>query len=138
MSYQLPEGISKALAKAQDAIESAEYTLNGGFDTAAISRAYYACYYCMLALLSTKQITTKSHQGTHTKFNELFIKTELFPRSASKVVTLLFDYRQKADYDIYIDVSEEEAKELVIKATEFLQLTKNYFDHLTADNTSES
>jgi uncharacterized protein (UPF0332 family) len=136
MSYQLPEDISVALDKAQDAIDSAEHSLTGGFETAAINRAYYACYYCIIALLNTKEVVPRSHQGTHAKFNELFVKSGIFSPTISKIVTLLFDYRQKADYDIYIDVSEDEARDLISKATEFLQLTKNYFDRPGIDHQS--
>jgi uncharacterized protein (UPF0332 family) len=59
----------KALEKAEDAIENAEYNLKGGFISATANRAYYGCYYCMIALLYTKSVHAKTHQGAHTKFS---------------------------------------------------------------------
>lgn len=47
--------------KAVEALENAEYDLNGGFTLATANRAYYACYYCMTALLYTKDVYAKSH-----------------------------------------------------------------------------
>jgi len=39
---------------------------------------------------------------------------------------MLFDYRQEADYDLDADISIEEAKDILQKATEFFNLTKAY------------
>jgi uncharacterized protein (UPF0332 family) len=53
----------KIMAKAEEAIEAVEYNINGGFSLAATNRAYYACYYCMAALLLTQNVYAKTHQG---------------------------------------------------------------------------
>ena len=50
MSIPMSEAV-KALDRAKDAIETAEYTIQGDFILAAINRAYYAMFYCMTALL---------------------------------------------------------------------------------------
>lgn len=72
-------GSFKIMEKAEEAIKAAEYNINGGFSLAAANRAYYACYYCMAALLLTKNGYAKTHQGVRAKFSELFIKTTIFP-----------------------------------------------------------
>jgi uncharacterized protein (UPF0332 family) len=41
----------KALEKAADAIENARYNLKGDFYGVTANRTYYACYYCLIALL---------------------------------------------------------------------------------------
>lgn len=128
MSDQVQHEILKALEKADNALHNAEYDLNGGFLLATANRAYYTCYYCMTALLYTKDVVVKTHQGTHSKFAELFIKTGIFSTDTSNTITLLFDYRQQADYDFDAEISYDEAKELIKKASEFLQLTRIYFD----------
>jgi uncharacterized protein (UPF0332 family) len=127
----------KMLAKAEDALHNAEHDLNGGFALATANRAYYAIFYCMIALLNTKQVYAKTHSGTHAKFAELFIKTGEFPISASDDIALLFKNRQQADYDFDTDLTDEAAKTLISKTTQFLQLTKQYFDQLNADSGSD-
>ena len=117
----------KALGKAADAIENAKYNLKGEFITATANRSYYACYYCMIALLCTKNVSTKTHQGIRAKFSELFIKTSIFPIEISDTIALLFDYRQEADYDLDEDITQEEAEILIVKAEEFYLLAKAYF-----------
>ena len=69
----------KAIAKVLETIEAAEHDMAGNFTLAAINRVYYACYYCMSALLLTQNIYAKTHQGTRAKFSEIFIKTGVFP-----------------------------------------------------------
>jgi uncharacterized protein (UPF0332 family) len=123
----------KALAKAADALENAEYNLKGGFIEATANRAYYVCYYCIIALLYVRDVYAKTHQGARAKFSELFIKTAIFPIEISDSIAMLFDYRQEADYDLDGDITQEEAVILIRKAEEFYQLTKAYFQQFDQD-----
>jgi len=123
----IPSESFKALEKAEDALKSAEYDLIGGFTLAAANRAYYSCYYCMVALLYSKNVYAKTHQGLRTKFTELFIKnTSAFPMNISGTISMLFDYRQEADYDLDAEISIEEARLILSKATEFFQLARTF------------
>ncbi len=81
----------KALEKAKDTIETAEHNMKGGYILAAINRAYYSMFYCMTALLLTKEVHAKTHSGTKAKFRELFIKSEILPTSLSKYVEEAFN-----------------------------------------------
>lgn len=123
----------KALEKAADAIENARYNLKGDFFATTANRAYYACYYCIIALLYTQNVYSKTHQGARAKFSELFIKTSIFPIGISDSIAMLFDYRQEADYDLDEDITYEEAETLINKANEIYQLTKSYFQELITD-----
>jgi uncharacterized protein (UPF0332 family) len=123
----------KAFEKAADAIENAKYNLKGGYFGATANRAYYACYYCLIALLYIQKVYAKTHQGTKAKFTELFIKTDIFSVEVSDAISMLFDYRQEADYDLDADISFEEAEILINKANEIYFLTKSYFQKIIAD-----
>lgn len=120
----------KALEKAAKALESAKYNLKGGFISATANRSYYACYYCMVALLHTQNIYAKTHQGARAKFTELFIKTSIFPTDIAASIAMIFDYRQEADYDLDDDITQEEAAHLINKSEEFYQLTMAFFQQL--------
>lgn len=124
----------KALQKAEHALQNAGYDLAGNFFLATANRSYYTCYYCMTAMLYTQNTYAKTHQGIRSTFSELFIKTGLLPIDAADTITLLFDYRQEADYDLDADINVEEATKLVERAAEFLQLAKAYVESLTQDN----
>lgn len=121
--------VTKALEKAADAIQNARYNLQGGFILATANRAYYACYYCMTAVLYTKNIYAKTHQGIRAKFSEHFIKTGIFAKETSDTIAMLFDYRQQADYDLDADITSEEASNIITKATDFYNLCHKYLHH---------
>jgi uncharacterized protein (UPF0332 family) len=123
----------KALEKAADAIENAKYNLRGEFYGVTANRTYYACYYCLIALLYTQKVYSKTHQGAKAKFSELFIKTGIFPVEVSDLISLLFDYRQEADYDLDAEITKEEANSLISKASEIYSLCNTYFQRLLSD-----
>jgi uncharacterized protein (UPF0332 family) len=117
----------RAVEKAKDAIETAEHDVSGGFVSAAVNRGYYAMYYCMTALLYTKDVYAKTHSGTIVKFNELFIQPGLIqPPVLLKYVQAAFNARQRADYDMSAVVTEDAALTIIANAKALYKSTKNY------------
>jgi uncharacterized protein (UPF0332 family) len=84
--------------------------------------------------LYTQNIYSKIHQGVRAKFVELFIKTSISPLETSDSIAMIFDFRQKADYDLDEDISKEDAADLINKAQVFYQLVMVYFQTLTTMN----
>jgi uncharacterized protein (UPF0332 family) len=121
---------SKAIDKALDSIEAAEHDLKGNFTLAATNRAYYSCYYCMTALLLTKGVHAKTHQGVRAKFSELFIKTNVLPDYTATHIKNVFELRQEADYDLDAQISLEEAQDLIQKMAEFYRICKAYLQKM--------
>lgn len=80
----------------------------------------------MVAMLHTKNLYSKTRQGVRAKFSEQFIKTSILPVEVADDIALLFKYRQQADYDFETNLSADEARELIKKATSILQQTKHY------------
>ena len=76
----------------------------------------------------------KNPPGAHAKFSELFVKTGIFPIEISNDISVIFDFRQEADYDLDTDISHEEAKDLIKRASSFYQLTKAYLQELVQDS----
>jgi uncharacterized protein (UPF0332 family) len=116
----------KALQKADEALKNAEYNLIGGYISTTANRAYYACYYSVIAALYTQKVYAKTHQGARAKFAELFIKTSVFPIEVSDSIAMLFDYRQEADYDLDEDITQEEAAILISKSEDVFKLVREY------------
>jgi uncharacterized protein (UPF0332 family) len=123
--------ISKALERAEDALETAVHDLKGDFMLATVNRTYYCIYYCMTALLTSQEVYAKTHQGVRTKFSELFIKTGLLPKIMANYARDAFDIRQEADYDLDASVSEAEAQILIQNARDFYDITSKYLESLT-------
>ncbi len=128
--------VRQALVRAEDALDTAAYNLKGGFLLATVNRAYYACFYCMTALLYTEGVQAKTHQGTHIKFFDHFIKTAMFPHSMGAFVKVLFSKRQAADYELDAAISTDEAEDLVNKSREFYRSVSEYLDDWKSDLSS--
>lgn len=112
----------KIMEKAEEAIEAAEYNIKGGFSLAATNRAYYACYYAMTALLLTRDVYAKTHQGVRAKFSELFIKTAIFPDFIANYIKTSFELRQETDYDFDADIPIEVVTVVVNNTKEFINM----------------
>ena len=118
--------INSIILKAEDSIDNAVYNPEGGFYSATVNRCYHALYYCLIALLETKNVTSKSHKGAHIKFNELFILTGEFTKEMNTILVATFNQRQMGDYDIASEINDEEALETLNKTRHFVNTVIHY------------
>ena len=61
-------------------------------------------------------------------FGEHFVKTGIFEREMGKALNDAYDKRLIGDYGIGFMVSEEEAREMLETARNFVQRLKNYLE----------
>ncbi len=118
---------AKYLRKAEDCLLDAQILLAQQRVLGAINRAYYSVFDGIQALLLEKNASTKTHQGAHTKFNQLFIQSGIFPIEIGKSVKKVFEKRQISDYDPDCHFDESEAATAVEQAEIFLAEVKNWF-----------
>lgn len=78
------------------------------------------------ALLLTKGIELKSHNGTHAKFSEIFIKTEIFPKNMGKAYSRAREKRIEGDYGIINKFQKEKVKITLEEGESFVQELENY------------
>ena len=67
--------LSKIIAKAEDFYEDAVYLFKGERYGAVVNRSYYAMFTIIQGLLLSRNVFSKTHQGTMVKFHELFKKS---------------------------------------------------------------
>lgn len=94
----------RAIAAARRDIE------NGDYDFAS-SRAYYAAFYAMEAILLTKELSFSKHGSVIGAFNQHFIKPGVFPKDFSRLISKLFRERQVGDYEFDVSITREDAEE---------------------------
>jgi len=111
----MKDEILKLIEKAERSLEVAKVLLNRGDYDFAISRAYYAMFYCAKAILLTKGITTKKHSSTISLFCENFVKSGEFSEELASYLIDAFRKRQIGDYDVFIIPTKEEAEDLINK-----------------------
>ena len=98
------------IARGQEALRAAGALLALGLNADSISRAYYAAYHFMRALLLTRGIEPKTHAGAISQFSLEFVRTGLMASKHNRLLGGLQRARELADYDAAIVFSTEDAQ----------------------------
>jgi uncharacterized protein (UPF0332 family) len=114
------------LEKAGRAIRAATALLADDDADFAASRAYYAMFYCVQALLIEKGLRFSKHSGAIGAFGAHFAKTgDLDPRYHRWLLDA-FDKRQIGDYGIDAVLTQDEVREMIERADILLAETARY------------
>jgi uncharacterized protein (UPF0332 family) len=107
--------IQSIIEKSESKLKTARIDFDGGQYDDAVSRAYYAVFHAMTALLLHKGLVFSSHAQTIGAFNQNFIKTGIFPKDFSQIIQSLFEDRQTGDYDVLSKMEKETAVKDLLK-----------------------
>jgi len=118
--------IDDMIEKSQLRLISAKLMLKNKFYEDVASRAYYAMCYAIEAMLLTKDMASGKHSGVVGFFNQYFIKEGIFDKKWSKLIDKAWKLREMADYRRRYKVTEEDAKESLNNAEEFVMRAKGY------------
>lgn len=118
--------ITDFINKSEKFLITAEQALKTGDYDSCVSRCYYAMFFMAEAALLTKNLNASSHKGVITLFGQHFIKTKIFDRNLGKALNDAYDTRIIGDYGVGFEVDEEQAKNLLETAIDFIEILKNY------------
>ena len=118
--------LEKMLAKSREKLGAAERELAGEHYGEAASRAYYAVFHALSAVLATKGLSYSSHSQTLGGFNKHFVKEGLFEKTTTRKLQRLFEDRQIADYDWIDTVDAETGEEDVNDAKSIVDACEAY------------
>jgi hypothetical protein len=127
------ENIQEEMERAAETRKAAELLFNNDFIRDAVSKLYYFLLYSIRALLLTKGLEPKSHEGALRLFGLHFVKEGLFMSQDSHVFSKLMKFREEADYNPSYIFTMQDFKDLAIEADNlFLKIRaylkdKNYF-----------
>ena len=85
-------------------------------------------FYCVEALLLTKDLRFSKHSAVIAYFGKEFVKKGLMSKELYKYLVEAFNKRQKGDYKATTMSNKEEAKDMIRKAEIFLKKTKEYLN----------
>jgi uncharacterized protein (UPF0332 family) len=110
--------IKEELARAQECLRSAELLEAHGQTADAVSRLYYYAYHAVRALLLSRGLEPKTHEGSVRLLGLHFVKPGILDAKSSHVFSKLMKYREEADYtpscvftrEDYASFKEEAAK----------------------------
>ncbi len=97
------EYVNYRLESAHKTFNAAKILAENEFWNSAVNRLYYSLFYAVNALLVANEILTKSHSATKSQFSKYFVKTGKFDKKYGKLLSELFDWRQKGDYENVFD-----------------------------------
>ena len=92
--------IKQAFEKSDEAIKSAESSIDNGFLSTAQNRLYYAVFYSVIALGYFYDFISSKHAQYLSWFNKKFVYNEkIFDEKLYKIYKEVFENRQKCDYE---------------------------------------
>ncbi len=118
------------LERAEDKLRSANILFENDMFIDAISEAYYSMFHSAKALLTLENIYPKTHSGVVSQFGLKFVTEGLIEEFYAKSLVRAETKREKADYDVYYEPSEEEAESIIEDAEKFLERIKRAIEEL--------
>jgi uncharacterized protein (UPF0332 family) len=116
------EYVKYRIESAKKTFEAAKVLAENNFWNSAVNRLYYAVFYAVNALLVMNEIQTKSHSATKSQFSLNFVKTGKFDKKYGKLLSELFDWRQKGDYENIFDYDNDSVQPLFKPVHEMIEL----------------
>jgi len=122
------------MANAEKALEGARHLFSVGDYRGALSRAYYASFYAVSAVLLTDGQSYKKHSAVISAFNKIFLKNSIFDREIGRKYRSLFDLRQLSDYDLLTSVDGKMVEESLKDAGDILNTLCSYCELWLSEN----
>ena len=125
------EIITYRLNKAKESLEEAQAMANISHWQTCISRLYYACFYAVIALLLTHDLSSSKHTGVRSLLNSKFVSTGIISKEHGNLYNLLFKYRQQSDYEDFFSIDENIVKQWIDQAGDFVECISKEIDITT-------
>lgn len=87
------EEIEALLKKADESIKAAKLLFDNGLFGFAVSRAYYAMFYIVGAVLLIKGLCFSKHKAVVSAFGQHFVKTNIFEHKFHRYLVEAFEQR---------------------------------------------
>lgn len=114
------------LRKAEENIGAARVLIEQGYYDIAISRLYYAMFYCAEAVLLAESLSFSKHSAVIATFGQYFARTGRLPQELHRSLIEAQDMRNLSDYDLMAVLNQEAAVAQLTKARVFLQAVSEF------------
>jgi uncharacterized protein (UPF0332 family) len=125
MTENLSKLIEYRFQQARETLVVANELLQNGHYRDAVNRGYYAMFYCGLGLLAAKNLGSSKHSGVLSLFSRHFVKTGQISIEAGRHLREAFELRQNCDYREFVDISKDQAEEVIQNAQAFIAEAQN-------------
>ena len=93
---------------------------------ASVNRSYYSIFHALRSVTALDGFDSTKHSGIIAYFNENYVKTGVFDKSISKLVSTAYKLREKSDYQDFYIVTKEEAAAQIDKAEQVTAAVGSY------------
>jgi uncharacterized protein (UPF0332 family) len=114
------EAGDEEIALAREELRATEALLAAGIPRVALTRAYFAAFHVVRALLFDLGIEPRSHRAAASLFARHYIRTGRLPREDSRILSRLQKYREDADYGGALVADDDMARDEVQRAADFV------------------
>lgn len=124
----MTEDQEELLLKAQQSLAAAQLLLGNEFTDFAASRAYYAMFYAVEALLEGDGLSFSSHSGVISAFGREFARTNRVPAKFHRYLIEAQNLRTTGDYGQFNAVDQTQASQIVEQSEELLAMVQSLID----------
>jgi len=118
------------LKRAEELISEAETLFDAKRYRGANNRAYYAVFSAMRSVLAIDGADFKGHSGVIQYFQKNYIKTGIFEKKYSDIITKASIIRNASDYDDFYIASRDESKQQIEDAKDLLAAVNRYLSEI--------
>ena len=122
----LQDELQMMLEKTRRYIKSAAVLQLEGDHDSAISRLYYAMFYCAEALLLAKGHSFSSHRAVISAFAQHYVKSGALPQELHQWLRTAFAKRQISDYEFITALDASDVMSLKTQSEQFLAQTEAF------------
>jgi uncharacterized protein len=116
--------IDLRLVQADESLNEARTLIEKNMCRGAMDRVYFTMFYCVCALLATKEFEPFGQGDVAAKFHREFVKTGLVPREIGERFALTTQLHQDTDFGAHAPPDCGRMKQLLAEAENFLTTTK--------------
>ena len=128
----MTDAIHDLLEKSAQSIDAASLLLRDNYVDFSASRAYYAMFYAVEALLLSREHSFNKHSAVIAAFGKEFVKSGIFDNRFHRFIMGAFDLRNAGDYGSMHAVSAEKAQQTIDEARELYEAIKRYLVDLSS------
>ncbi len=115
------------LEKSEESYVIAEELFND-HPTFSINRYYYSLYYAISGVLLFTDSEAKTHKGIITEFNKRLVKPGHFSKEDGKLLTKVFQWRTKGDYDDSQEYDVDDVETIRVPVRKLLDKLRKHVD----------
>ena len=116
------------LEKALSCLQSAQITFDSKLYDNSLNRSYYTIFHSARAMMALDGADRKKHSGVIAYFQQNYIKTGIFDKKFSRMISDAFDVRMDSDYEDFFVYSHDDVEKQLGNAKLFYEEMKKYVE----------